>query len=121
MTLRRWLPTVVWGIVILISSSLSMPHVSAPAGTDKGVHVVLYLVLGYLSARALLLGRNPRVWQLLVLVLAVFVFGALDEWHQRWIPTRTVDPADWVADAAGSLAGIATAIVVTRRRGRRAA
>lgn len=121
MTLRRWLPTIVWALVILVSSSISMPAIAAPANSDKGAHVLLYLVLGYLAGRALLRGRNPQVWQLLALVLGMLAYGALDELHQRWIPTRTADPADWVADAAGSLTGIVAAVIVTRVRGRRAA
>jgi VanZ family protein len=120
-TLRRWLPTIIWGLVILASSSISLPSIAAPANSDKGVHVFLYGVLGYLAGRALLRGRNPQVWQLLVLVLGVLAYGALDEVHQRWIPTRTADPADWVADAAGSVSGIVASAIVTRARGRRAA
>jgi VanZ family protein len=117
---RRWLPPVVWAIIVLISSSISMPAISAPPGADKGAHGLLYLVLGYLSGRALLLGRSARVWHLLVLVVGLLAFGAIDEVHQRWIPTRTADVRDWVADAVGSVAGIATAIVVTRVSTRRA-
>jgi VanZ family protein len=112
---------VLWAILVVISSSVPLPAISAPPGTDKGVHVVLYLVLGLLSGRALLRGKTARVWHLLVLVLGLFAFGALDEVHQLWVPGRTADPADWVADAAGSVVGIAAAVALTRASGRRAA
>ena len=115
MNFRRWRAPLLWAVVILIVSSVPIPAVAAPAGTDKGVHGVLYLVLGVLAIRALLSQRAP-VWQLLVLVLVVLAFGALDELHQRFIPGRTADPRDWVADAVGSVVGMAGGIVRLRRR-----
>lgn len=118
---RRWLTPALWAILVLLSSSLPMPPIVAPVGADKGVHGVLYFGLGFLSGRALLLGKNARVWHLLVLVLGLLAFGALDEVHQRWIPGRTADRADWAADAVGSIAGIAASVAVTRSRTRHAA
>ena len=117
---RRWLPPTLWAILVVISSSVPLPPINAPPGADKGVHIVLYLVLGFLSGRALLRGKTARVWHLLVLVLGLFAFGALDEVHQLWIPGRTADPVDWAADAAGSVAGIAASVALTRASGRRA-
>ena len=115
MNVRRWRAPLLWAVVILIVSSVPIPQVTAPAGTDKGVHALLYLVLGFLAIRALLSQRAP-VWQLLVLLLAVLAFGALDEVHQRFIPGRTADPKDWVADAAGSIVGMVAGIFRVRRR-----
>ena len=118
---RRWLAPALWAIVVLLSSSLPMPPIAAPPGADKGVHGVLYFGLGFLSGRALLLGKNARVWHLLVLVFGLLAFAALDELHQRWIPSRTADRADWAADAVGSMVGLAASVAVTRSRRRRAA
>ena len=115
MNVRRWRAPLLWAVVILIVSSVPMPTVTAPAGADKGVHGLLYLVLGFLAVRALLSRRAP-VWQLLVLLVAVLIFGALDEVHQRFIPGRTADPRDWVADAVGSVVGMAAGIFGVRRR-----
>lgn len=115
MSLRRWRAPLLWAVVILIVSSVPIPQVTAPAGTDKGVHGLLYLVLGFLTIRALLSQRAP-VWQLLVVLVAVLTFGALDEVHQRFIPGRTADPRDWVADAVGSVVGMAAGIFGVRRR-----
>ncbi|HEX2779160.1 MAG TPA: VanZ family protein [Gemmatimonadaceae bacterium] len=97
-----------------------MPAITAPAGTDKGVHAVLYLVLGFLAARALLAERTARVWQLLILLLALLAFGAVDELHQRFIPGRTADTRDWVADSVGSVVGLAAGLARGRRRAVRA-
>lgn len=120
MSVRRWRAPLLWAAVILIVSSAPMPAITAPAGTDKGVHAVLYLVLGFLAARALLAERTARVWQLLILLLALLAFGAVDELHQRFIPGRTADTRDWVADSVGSVVGLAAGLARGRRRAVRA-
>lgn len=120
MNVRRWRAPLLWAAVILLVSSVPMPAISAPAGTDKGVHAALYLVLGFLAVRALLSERTARVWQLLVLIAVLVAFGGLDELHQRWIPGRTADPKDWAADTVGSTAGLVAGIFRGRRRTARA-
>ena len=116
MNVRRWRAPLLWAAIILIVSSVPMPAVTAPAGTDKGVHGLLYLVLGFLAARALLSERSARVWQLIVLMLVLLAFGAVDELHQRLIPGRTADPKDWGADAVGSTVGVVAGLLRSRRR-----
>lgn len=78
--------------------SVGIPHV------DKVVHVLLYAVLGLLVARALRPAdpsRRPALGALLVALVAVALFAALDEWHQQWVPGRSTDVLDWYADLAG--------------------
>ena len=116
MTGRRWLPPILWALLTFAISSVPMPAVVAPPGTDKGVHWVLYFVLGLLSARAVLAEHGRRPVPLLVTLGLVLVFGAVDELHQRWIPGRTVDLRDWVADAIGAACGITAALAAARRR-----
>lgn len=118
MNLRRWLPPLLWAVVILVISSLPVPAVDAPAGTDKGVHGLLYLVLGFLAGRSLLAGRVVPVWQLLALLIALATFGAIDEAHQMLLATRTADVRDWVADVLGSMVGLAIAVAYALRRAR---
>ena len=110
MNLRRWLPPLLWAVVILVISSLPVPAVGAPAGTDKGVHGLLYLVLGFLAGRSLLAGRATPAWQLLALLVALAAFGAVDEAHQTLLAERTADVSDWVADVVGSIVGLAFAV-----------
>ena len=117
---RRWIAPLLWALITLAISSIPMPAISAPPGADKGVHWILYFVLGILSARAVLSDRNARVGELLAVLAAILVFAALDELHQVWIPGRTVEFRDWVADAIGSLCGITLALVLARRRAPRA-
>jgi VanZ family protein len=74
-------------------------------------------VLGALTVRALLaLGQGWRR-ALLLGVAAASLYGALDEWHQSFVPGRDPDPWDWAADTAGALVG-AAAVGLPRRKSR---
>lgn len=48
------------------------------------------------------------------------LYGALDEWHQSFVPGRTPDATDWLADVAGVIAGYSLASLVGRSRAGRA-
>jgi VanZ family protein len=52
----------------------------------------------------------------LLALLCISVFGALDEWHQQFIPQRSMDLLDWAADITGATAGIVLALTLGRRR-----
>ena len=67
-----------------------------PAPWDKVAHFCYYGLMAVLLAHGL--GRR-WLWVPLVLVLAV---GALDEWHQFYVPERDASVFDWMADAAGT-------------------
>jgi VanZ family protein len=76
---------------------------------DKIVHFGVYAVLGALIARALARGRLETLdWRHVALaVLLSTLYGASDEWHQGFVPRRTPDAMDVVADALGAGAGAA--------------
>ena len=101
-----WLPAALFMGVIFYSSSLSDP---APALTrlilDKVLHMSGYALLGILYCVAL---RGEGLNLTRTIVIAIFLtslYGASDEWHQRFTPGRTADVKDWFADTAGGTAG----------------
>jgi len=102
--LRRWAPVAAYMAVIFLLSSVSqVPR--APSGTDKVVHVALYAGLALLVLRALA-GRlpGPLVPRHLVLTVAITVgYGATDEFHQGFVPNRSADYRDLLADGFGAL------------------
>ena len=110
---KRWLPAALWAAGLLTATSWPNPHVPDVRAGDKIVHVGLYAGLAWLCTRAVLAGgRRPSpVW----VVAAVAAFGAVDEWHQRFIPGRSTSAADWAADAAGAAAGVLAATLDARR------
>ena len=112
LTLRRWAPVATWVVAILAVSSIPGRHLDLREGTDKIGHVVEYLILGVLLARAL--GARVANRLLVAAWVGVLVFGALDELHQAFIPGRTPDVMDWAADAAGAAAGLLIGAVLLR-------
>jgi len=101
----RWTPPVVWVVIILIGTS--WPGVSlGPDGLalDKVAHFSAYAILAALILRAT---RTPHSWRTAILVvIVVSLFGAVDEWHQSFIPRRSMSFADWVADTLGAIVGV---------------
>lgn len=87
------------------------------SGVDKLVHLGLYGVLGALSTQAMMQGQErPGTRALATVILGVSLFGAIDELHQKFIPGRTADPRDWLADSAGATAAsLLTAAALARR------
>jgi VanZ family protein len=100
--LRRWGPALLWtGILFAASSRPTLP-VDLAAGTDKLAHFAAYSVLGFLLARGQFHARISVVWPVAVGSLT----GALDELYQSTVPGRHMDPADWLADTLGVVAGV---------------
>lgn len=100
---RAWLPAALWaGLIFYLSSrsSVPLPHVE---GVDKVAHFGAYLVLGICLAFGNALG--PRFPAIVPLLLG-WLYGASDEFHQSFVPGRSVDVNDWVADAVGVTAGL---------------
>ena len=105
---RHQFPAIAWaGIIILLSS---IPPRLFPTTTiyplDKVFHVIIFFVFCLLLYRAVLnQGRFPALsrYGLLASFLIVVVYGILDEIFQSFIPGRTPDVADAIADAFGGL------------------
>jgi VanZ family protein len=88
---------------------------------DKVAHAVVFGVLAILIRYAF--GRSTRMpgWQSFAAVLVATAYGAIDELHQSFVPGRTADVWDFVADAGGAtfLVALAAAIHVILRRRKR--
>ena len=107
---RSWLPPLLWAAIILLLTSIPVPESLAVSGGDKTAHLVMYAVLGFLSARAAL--RSSVAPPSLVFVLVgIAIFAAIDEAHQLVIPGRHADRMDWYADVAGASLGCFVALL----------
>lgn len=98
---RDWIwPLVVAATIFLASSR----EANAPEFTrwiprfDKLAHFSVYGLLGTLMLR----GLGRRRWAPWLAIAAVSLFGASDEWHQSFVPGRSCEVADWVADTLGA-------------------
>jgi VanZ family protein len=98
---RRFWPVAVAALIFFASSR---EHVASPGITridDKFGHFVVYGLLGTLVCR-LGSGRRSGFWSLVV----VAAYGASDEWHQSFVPGRSMELNDWIADTAGAALAI---------------
>ena len=95
-------------VVIFIGSSIpgaNLPEL-AILTPDKLFHITIFLVLGLLVHRALQSGERkdsfswPLVWKTLAIVIA---YGVADEFHQSFVPGRTLDVWDAAADGIGGI------------------
>ncbi len=103
------------GLIFYLSSQ---PSIETPAlfpGQDKLFHVVAFGMLGFLAAGSLHASRDDyatrQVW---LVVLAVTLYGISDEFHQYFVPGRSADIYDVVADATGGLLGAWTMYYLAR-------
>ncbi len=92
---------------------LSSGPVSAPVeirfdGMDKVAHVCAFGLLAGLVFNGL--RRSGRSWTPRALfwipVCFVALYGASDEFHQFFVPSRNCDVFDWMADVTGALLSV---------------
>ena len=103
------------GLIFYLSSQ---PSIEAPAlfpGQDKLFHLIAFGILGFLTVGTLQASHagypTRRVW---LVVLAVALYGILDEVHQYFVPGRSADVYDALADAFGGLLGAWTMYYLSR-------
>ncbi|MDX1387051.1 MAG: VanZ family protein [bacterium] len=100
-----------WGPVLLLAFAIylntAIPHeISLPSLWDKVVHFLVFLLLGFLTTRALLLsGDYQRSTGVFLGSLLVMAWGILDEFHQSFVPGRHASWGDGVANGLGAIAG----------------
>jgi len=102
--LKAWGPAVLWAAVLFLLSEMSGVPVRLDLPfLDKAAHLVLFGILGASLAWGRTRGRaSPPHGLLLALGVA---WGALDEWHQSFVPGRTPDPWDLLMDVIGVFVG----------------
>jgi VanZ family protein len=104
-----WLPVLVWmGVIFSGSSIRSIPRVgdeTADGLVHRVAHLIEFAVLGALVLRAVSQGKRITKRELIITLIVVAVYGASDEFHQRFTPGRSSEGIAVVFDAAGGLAG----------------
>lgn len=97
----------VWPVTIaaLIFTASSRSRVASPHVTnidDKFAHFAVYGLL------ATLVCRLARTWRgALGALLIASAYGVSDEFHQSFVPGRSTEVMDWVADTTGAAIAIA--------------
>lgn len=86
-------------VAIFLGGSLPFFAGLIPTPWDKLLHVIFFFLLSILLVRFVSL---PVIW----VVLFALLIGAADELHQLWLPGRSADWDDWLADGLGIGLGI---------------
>jgi VanZ family protein len=87
------------------------------AAKDKLFHMAAYGLLGVFILgimRPSLTGYSYN--QVALATLMATVYGVMDEWHQSYVPGRSSDPLDLVADFVGALLATLAVRALMRRR-----
>ncbi|MBI1939132.1 MAG: VanZ family protein [Ignavibacteriales bacterium] len=75
---------------------------------DKVEHFLAYMVLAVLLNFTLHFQRrieSVAAKSFLFTLIFIFLYAAVDEVHQIFIPGRYCDPLDWIADSLGGVIG----------------
>lgn len=122
--LKAWGPALAYmGIIFLLSAQSRLPQPPGFLAWDKLQHSGAYLVLGLLifrasgmmpPARLYPAAASPYAWALLLGAL----YGASDEFHQKFVPGRSMDAHDWLADITGIAVGLGAIWILRKYMGR---
>jgi VanZ family protein len=115
-----WGPVAAYAVAIFIASSISQPPSLPELVTDKDLHGGLYGGFALIVLRAVA-KRWDRVTlgTGLVTIVLVVLYGVSDEYHQSFVPGRTSDVADVIADGLGASAAVFIAWLFARFGARR--
>jgi len=104
-----WFPIILYCLLIFIQSSYpSIKNAPELPYLDKVLHFVAYALLGILFLRAFKTSRikNNVNLMLILSVLLSFLYGISDEIHQYFVPYRSAELMDVLADMLGAIIGV---------------
>ena len=109
MLLRRLSLLLAFAWMALLFYLSHQPSLDAPMlfpGQDKVFHAAVYGVLGLLLLTAQPRKTQGYSWrQVGISTLIASLYGLSDEIHQYFVPGRSTEVLDWVADSLGALIG----------------
>ncbi|KEO74641.1 hypothetical protein EL17_02910 [Anditalea andensis] len=92
----------------LLTPGEQLPDVPNTIGLDKIVHLVLFMVLSFLWARAFIAKENKEVKKrkfIPIYLVFTLIFAILVEYMQRMVPGRAFDYLDILFNVLGVVAG----------------
>lgn len=103
-----WLPVILFALVIFTASAFPAPEFPISFWNfDKLLHLAEYALFGILLGRAIKGTQlDINLWKLYWLVAAIaLIYGISDEFHQAFVPGRTVSAWDALSDGIGGFLG----------------
>ena len=104
-----YIPLIIYWSLLLMGTSLPAPDVPSFGIGDKFTHFGAYFGLAVLLSFTFHYQNKYlflKKYFLTSTLVVVTVYGLLDEFHQSFIPGRSSEFFDWVADVIGAAAGI---------------
>ena len=94
------------GLIFYLSHQPSIDMPALFPGQDKLFHLIAFGILGFFTMGILRAShKEHQTGQVWLVTIAVMLYGILDEFHQHFVPGRTADVYDVLADAIGGLLG----------------
>ncbi|MFT7538486.1 MAG: VanZ family protein [Lysobacterales bacterium] len=119
--IKFWFPVLVYsGIIFLVSAQSNLKPPIDVVYNDKACHLVEYGIWGLLVMRALFNSvSNRNMWMMWIcVVLAAFVYGLSDEYHQLFVVGRHFDFIDVLFDTLGGFLGAGSYVVFKLKQNR---
>ena len=104
-----YLPLALYWIILFTATTLPGNQLPDLHLSDKIEHFSAFFILAVLLNLALIFQRKSFVlfkYAALVTIVITLFYGAIDELHQIFIPGRSADIRDWLADATGVILGV---------------
>lgn len=113
-----YLPLIIHWVTILILTSLPSESLPSVEISDKLNHFLAYFVLGFFLHLTLKYQTKFPALKKNILLITVIIasgYGLLDELHQLFVPGRSAEVLDWVADFIGAISGSLLAEAIYRK------
>ena len=116
--LRAWVPFLIYTLLIIQGAILRPNRIPAFIYriNDKLLHGLEFFLLFFLALNAFL-GMRWRRSEAMAVIYCAFM-GGLTEFLQLYVPGRSCDVKDWLADMAGTLFGLAIIASIWKVSGR---
>jgi VanZ family protein len=117
------MPGIIWALFILVICTISPPAIEIPDifdlfGPDKLVHFFVYatLVILFLRSNRILKNNYQIKDRRKEIVVGAILYGGLIELYQGYfLPNRTCDLSDFIANTIGVMIGVFIFTIIFRK------
>ena len=104
--MQLWAPVIAYMAMLFWLSSFSRLPSLPGQPSDYYVHFAAYIGLAVVTTRATTKGIRDVSWRAVIAAVVISsLYGVSDEYHQLFVPGRSFDVFDMLADTIGSIAG----------------
>jgi len=109
---KIWLvytPLILYWIILFTATTIPGNQLPDFHVSDKIEHFSAFFILATLLNLTMIYQRKSLLlfkYAALVTIIICLSYGAIDELHQMFIPGRTADFRDWLADSTGVMLGV---------------